>query len=635
MRSQAAVYAVCIIASAVAATAQQQASNTTAAPNSTQPHQGRYDKPWPNTIWHDIKWYWLHPFWDWPAWKDLFGGGNGGGSAQPNSTNPVSPYIPTPSGCKNSATNRGCWSVGYNINTDFYASWPDTGVTRSYSLSITNSTGAPDGVEREMLLINGGYPGPTIYANWGDYVEVAVTNYLQDNGTGIHFHGIRQWYTNAEDGVPGITECPIAPGHTKVYRWQATQYGTSWYHSHWGVQYGDGILGSIVIDGPSTENYDEDLGTLPVTDWYYQTSSARSAIISHTFGRPPTIADNGLINGTMVSANGTSGSYAVTNITKGKKYRLRLINQSSDNSFMFSLDNHPFTVIAADLSPVRPYTADWIFITVGQRYDVVFEADQDIDNYWFRAEAQDQPRPDCGRNANNGNIRSIFRYKGAPVANPTSQGTSYTQRCSDEVVTAYQNGSVPEEPLKQYGQLDTAIHFGVNNLNSTVVKWGLDTIPIHVAWDKPTLQYVWEGNNSFPDAANVIAVPNEGEYSYWIVQEVPGDPISVSIPHPIHLHGHDFFVLGQGVGNFSDTAGATLNFANPMRRDTAMMPAAGWLAVAFIVDNPGMGVQFLEMAANISEIAPPVYSFDETCGSWSDYYPEHAAYLRDADDSGI
>jgi FtsP/CotA-like multicopper oxidase with cupredoxin domain len=50
-----------------------------------------------------------------------------------------------------------------------------------------------------------------------------VTNNLQHNGTGIHWHGIRQLNTNSQDGAPGVTECPLAPGDTKVYTWNATQ----------------------------------------------------------------------------------------------------------------------------------------------------------------------------------------------------------------------------------------------------------------------------------------------------------------------------------------------------------------------------------------------------------------------------
>lgn len=67
----------------------------------------------------------------------------------------------------------------------------------------------------------------------------------------------------------GVTECPIAFGETRVYRFKATQYGTSWYHSHYSVQYAEGIVGGIIINGPSTSNYDIDLGVLPFTDWFH------------------------------------------------------------------------------------------------------------------------------------------------------------------------------------------------------------------------------------------------------------------------------------------------------------------------------------------------------------------------------
>jgi FtsP/CotA-like multicopper oxidase with cupredoxin domain len=73
-----------------------------------------------------------------------------------------------------------------------------------------NTTASPDGFERNVLLVNGSLPGPTIEANWGDTIVVHVSNSLANNGTGIHFHGIRQNYTNQMDGVPSITQCPVA-----------------------------------------------------------------------------------------------------------------------------------------------------------------------------------------------------------------------------------------------------------------------------------------------------------------------------------------------------------------------------------------------------------------------------------------
>lgn len=58
-----------------------------------------------------------------------------------------------------------------------------------YWLELTNSTASPDGVQRNVLLVNGSFPGPTLFADWGDTVIVHLTNGLTNNGTGLHFHG--------------------------------------------------------------------------------------------------------------------------------------------------------------------------------------------------------------------------------------------------------------------------------------------------------------------------------------------------------------------------------------------------------------------------------------------------------------
>lgn len=76
---------------------------------------------------------------------------------------------------------------------------PDTGVTREYWFNVENITAAPDGVERMVLAVNGSIPGPTIIADWGDEITVHVTNNMANNGSTIHWHGIRQNYTNVRN----------------------------------------------------------------------------------------------------------------------------------------------------------------------------------------------------------------------------------------------------------------------------------------------------------------------------------------------------------------------------------------------------------------------------------------------------
>lgn len=141
--------------------------------------------------------------------------------------------------------DRGCWlrpkdrsskKPIYNISTDYENLFPK-GITRRYTLDITNQTIYPDGCENtEGKLFNASYPGPWIEACWGDDIEVTVRNHLPCNGTSIHWHGIRQYKNVEYDGVNAVTQCPIAPGSSYTYKFHARQYGTTWYHSHYSLQ---------------------------------------------------------------------------------------------------------------------------------------------------------------------------------------------------------------------------------------------------------------------------------------------------------------------------------------------------------------------------------------------------------------
>lgn len=90
------------------------------------------------------------------------------------------------------------------------------------------------GMSRHSRLIRPRLPDwcatfrPLIEANYGDMISVTVTNNLPNEGTSMHWHGFLQTGTNAQDGVPGITQCPIPPGSSFTYTFRATLYGSSW-----------------------------------------------------------------------------------------------------------------------------------------------------------------------------------------------------------------------------------------------------------------------------------------------------------------------------------------------------------------------------------------------------------------------
>lgn len=125
-------------------------------------------------------------------------------------------------------------------------------------------------------------------------LEITVKNKLHYNGTTVHWHGIRQLNSFESDGVNAITQCPIATGDHFVYRFKALQYGTTWYHSHYSLQYSDGLLGPLTIHGPSTANYDRPVDPILMTDWNHR--SGFQDFQSELTGPPP-LMESILLNG--------------------------------------------------------------------------------------------------------------------------------------------------------------------------------------------------------------------------------------------------------------------------------------------------------------------------------------------------
>ena len=340
--------------------------------------------------------------------------------------------------------------IPYNIFTDYENVMP-TGTFRYYHLDLINGTAIGQEVNADgkpqtgTKFFNASYPGPWIQACWGDTLSINVTNRLKTNGTSIHWHGIRQLTTWNMDGVNAVTQCAIAPNDSMTYTFQARQYGTSWYHSHYSLQYPDGVLGPLTIFGPSSAHYDDALDPWLVTDWSHQ-SAFTSYDIELT--KPPPPMDTILLNGT--------GTFNCTSWTaknpgepcpqppkifngffqRGKSYLIRLINTSTASTFIFSVDQHVMKVIGMDFVPIKPYTTKSVFVGIGQRYHVVIQAIPDNElvpvenkNYWIRA----VPASGCFPSTAYANETvGVIRYDRGNTKTPTTSRYQFDTICRDE-----------------------------------------------------------------------------------------------------------------------------------------------------------------------------------------------------------
>lgn len=409
--------------------------------------------------------------------------------------------------CQNTPSSRHCWN-GYDVDTNYYDFIPDTGKTVEIWLSVEESMCNQDGYQRPCMTFNGTMPGPTIVADWGDDLIVHVKNTLRYAGTTVHFHGVRQYNSTEFDGVPGVSQCPIAPGQSFTHKFKVTQYGSTWYHSHISLQYSNGLFGGMVFNGPAAANYDKDLGPLFLQDWSH-TSTFDAWTQKEKFGITHALTST-LINGTNDYDCSKSGHSACVGggrkfemvFQRGKRYLLRLVNVSTDSQFQFSIDGHRLTVIANDFVPIRPYDTNAVVINSAQRYDVIVEASAAPGDYWLRGGWVHA----CGGVANDlpENMTGIVRYDADSTKKPASKSTVHPpSSCGDEA----QANLVPHMKMDVTNVAGITIeHLRVQLTHERLFQWTINSTSLALDWSTPTLGRMLHNDTVFPASYNVVSV---------------------------------------------------------------------------------------------------------------------------------
>jgi FtsP/CotA-like multicopper oxidase with cupredoxin domain len=272
------------------------------------------------------------------------------------------------------------------------------------------------GVKVHMFAFNGQVPGPEFHVNEGDWVKVNFTNHTEEMHT-IHWHGVVLPYTM--DGVPMITQDPVHPGQSFIYRFQAKPGGTRWYHCHWGtpLHASHAMHGAFVIhksDDPLRERfpYTRDY-TLVLESWDLNfareemngllegmkqvnllMSQGKLDPQTHGFFRnylefrdayesgkyvPPYLLSRS--SGVDISYNffGINGkSYPATKrlkIKPGEWIRVRMINASNARHHMH-LHGHDFWWVAQDGNDLpQPVRLNTVHVEPGGTYDIMIYGD--------------------------------------------------------------------------------------------------------------------------------------------------------------------------------------------------------------------------------------------------------------------
>jgi FtsP/CotA-like multicopper oxidase with cupredoxin domain len=220
--------------------------------------------------------------------------------------------------------------------------------------------------ETPVWSYNGTVPGPEIRVRQGERLRIAVENALAEETT-VHWHGMR--VPNAMDGVPDLTQRPIAPGETFLYEFDAIDAGTFWYHPHQrgAEQVGRGLYGPLIIEEPEPVRVDREVVWV-LDDWRL----TRSAEISDDFGNFHDMSHNGRIGNTVTINGRVPDSFPAQT---GERIRLRLINAANARIFALDFAEHAPVIIALDGQPVAPHAPEGGLVVLGpaMRADLILD----------------------------------------------------------------------------------------------------------------------------------------------------------------------------------------------------------------------------------------------------------------------
>ncbi|XP_074306444.1 L-ascorbate oxidase-like [Silene latifolia] len=503
-----------------------------------------------------------------------------------------------------------------------------------YKWDVKYEFKSPDCFNKLTITVNGMSPGPTITAQQGDTVVVEVTNGLITENLAIHWHGIRQIGTPWSDGTAGVSQCPIVPGETFVYKFIVDRAGTYLYHAHYGMQREAGLNGMIVVSLPKGQSepftYDFDRSIL-LTDWWHKSTSEAATGLSSIplvfVGEPQSLLIQGRgrfncssvntpTNPTICDATSPDCAPFVLTVVPGKTYRLRIGSLTALSALSFAIEGHKMTVVEADGHYVEPFEVQNLFIYSGETYSVLIKANQDPSrNYWATTNVVSRrPKTNTGL--------AIFNYypntpEQIPPTTPTTGPlwNNTAPRLAQSLAIKARKGFIEPPPptsdrvimlLNTQNKVNGFLHWTVNN-----VAISLPSTPYVVALGekrlKAKLHQVFD-QGSPPDKydyknydINIPPVNPNGTSSNAIYKLKFDTTIDIvlqnanslipnnSETHPWHLHGHDFWVLGYGQGKFDPSKDyKKYNLVDPILKNTVPIHPYGWTAIRFKANNPGV-----------------------------------------------
>ncbi|CAA2999149.1 laccase-1 [Olea europaea subsp. europaea] len=421
-----------------------------------------------------------------------------------------------------------------------------------------------------------------------------------------------------------------------MYNFTVTdQRGTLLWHAHYSWQRAS-VYGAFIIyprmPPPFSAPVQEHIPIIFGEWWNADVDAVENEMM--LYGGGPNVSDAYTINGLPGPLYPCSiKDTLIQTVERGKTYLLRIINAALNDELFFAVANHTLTVVEIDSVYTKPFTTSAIMIAPGQTTNVLLTANQIPDGMFVMA-----ARP---------YLTSVFPFDSSttigflkynttklgrekpplppyslPSNLPSMEDTAFATNFSNQLRSLASTDypcNVPKEIEKRVittiglslqdcpvnetckGYRNKRFYASMNNqsfirpsrsvLESHYLK--LNTGYASDFPEKPPNVFNYTGVD--PVAENINMNP---EFSTRLLEVPFGTKLEIVLQdtnflnpenHPIHVHGHNFFIVGRGFGNFDvykDPAG--YNLVDPPERNTVAVPVGGWAAIRINADNPGV-----------------------------------------------
>ncbi|KAK8572176.1 hypothetical protein V6N12_028237 [Hibiscus sabdariffa] len=474
---------------------------------------------------------------------------------------------------------------------------------------------------KSMLVVNGRFPGPAIYVHKGDTVFVNVHNY-GDYGLTIHCNLGTLGQMGLRTSLNALLN-QAAISHTKLF---SEEEGTLWWHANSNTDWTrNTVHGAIVVYPPHGSSYPfptpQGEQILIFGTWFtYDVNKVIREILRT--GKDVPISDAYIINGQPGDFCACSKEKTFRwRVDYGKTYLIRLVSALMDEEFFFAIAGHNLTVVGIDGSYLKPFTTSYVMLATDQTIDVLIEANQSpghcymagrqyyTDNLFFTGYDKTNATAILKYRGRYNRPSSLFLPETLPSYTDYDSATRFRKRLKSLVSK--------EHPIDVPRNVTTRMYItaSMDRINHADMDYTLLSSLNNISWVNPStdvLQAYYRHlsgfyTSDFPDEppyyfdfvadlrdtgthplkGTKVKILEYGEEVEIVFQST--NLLNASDEHSMYIHGHKFYILGEGYGNFNSTTDPeTYNLVDPPYLSTASLPVKGWLTIRFKANNPGV-----------------------------------------------